>query len=115
VQIHHSGYVYLHETANPDRPASRRETIVMIRNLLIAAAFSGLSTVAFAQSNPHFVGEGSNPHVAYDAPSANVVGSADAFVTGGPDSTHYETRQVFRTQSPSLARNPSQIEAQSSN
>ena len=87
----------------------------MIRNLLIAAAFSGLSTVAFAQSNPHFVSEGNNPHVAYDAPSANVVGSADAFVTGGPDSTHYETRQVFRNQAPTFARDPSSIEAHSSN
>ncbi|WP_421993371.1 hypothetical protein [Roseococcus sp.] len=88
----------------------------MIRNLLLAAAFSGLSTLAVAQSNPHFIGEGSNPHVAYDAPSANVVGSADAFVTGGPDSTtSYETRQVFRTQAPSLARDPSQIVPQSSN
>jgi len=87
----------------------------MIRNLLLAAAFTGLSTMAFAQSNPHFVDEGSNPHVAYDAPSPNVVGSADAFVTGTPGTTRYETRQVFRTQAPSLARNPSQIEVDSSN
>lgn len=87
----------------------------MIRNLLLAAAFSGLSTMAFAQSNPHFVGEGNNPHVAYDAPTPNIVGSADAFVTGGPDSTSYQTRQVFRTQAPSVARQPSSIVVDSSN
>ncbi|TCH96658.1 hypothetical protein EJV46_18925 [Roseococcus sp. SYP-B2431] len=87
----------------------------MIRNLLLATAFSGLSTLALAQSNPHFVGEGNNPHVAYDAPTPNIVGSADAFVSGGPDSVHYETRQVFRTQAPSVARNPAQIVVDSSN
>jgi hypothetical protein len=87
----------------------------MIRNLLIAAAFSGLSTVAFAQSNPHFVGEGNNPHVAYDAPTANIVGSANATVSGTPSTTHYETQRVYRTQAPSFARDPSQIEVNSRN
>lgn len=87
----------------------------MIRNLLLAAAFTGLSTVAFAQSNPHFIGEGNNPHVAYDAPSANIVGSADATVTGAPGQAQYETQRVYRTQAPSIARDPTQIEVESSN
>jgi hypothetical protein len=87
----------------------------MIRNLLLAAAFTGLSTMAFAQSNPHFVGEGNNPHVAYDAPSANIVGAADATVSGAPGQVHYETQRVYRTQAPTAARDPSSIVVRSHN
>lgn len=89
--------------------------------LLAAAAVVGLfSATASAQSGftpsgPRLVGEGDNPHVEYDAPSANIVGIAEATVTGAPDQTQYETLRVFRTQAPSLARNPSQIVVDSSN
>jgi len=92
----------------------------MIRNLLLAAAFSSLSTLAFAQSNPHFVGEGNNPHVEYDAPTPNIVGSALATVSGSPGQTEYRTLRVFRTQSPSPdypygVNQPWQIPVDSSN
>jgi len=86
----------------------------MIRTTLLAATVAGLfSATAFAQSNPHFVGEGNNPHVTYDAPSANIVGSADATVSGTPGQTRYETQRVYRTQPPSFARQPSQIQVDS--
>jgi hypothetical protein len=72
----------------------------MVQNLLIAAAFSALPAIAFAQSNPHFVGEGDSPRVAYDAPSLNIVGSAHATVSGPSDQSNYETQSVTRTQAP---------------
>ncbi|WP_421992745.1 hypothetical protein [Roseococcus sp.] len=93
----------------------------MFRTTLLAAAVAGLFSVsAFAQSGfspsgPRLVGEGNNPHVVYDAPSANVVGSAQATVTGGPDESQYETQRVFRTQAPGFARDPAQIPVNSSN
>lgn len=71
----------------------------MIQNLLIAASISALPAIAFAQSNPHFVDEGDNPHVAYDAPTPNIVGGAIATVSGPNDQTHYETQRVDRIQS----------------
>ena len=88
----------------------------MIRTTLLAAAVAGLFSVnAFAQTGPRLVGEGNNPHVEYDAPSPNVVGSANATVTGAPGQVHYETLRVFRTQAPTPAQDPSRIEAVSSN
>ncbi len=73
----------------------------MIRNLLLAAAFTGLTAASAFAAGPRLVGEGDAPHVVYDAPSANIVGGANATVTGTPDTAHYETRRVFHTQAPS--------------
>ncbi len=73
----------------------------MIRNLLLAAAFTGLTAASAFAAGPSLVGEGDAPHVVYDAPSANIVGSANASVTGAPDQVHYEAQRVFRTQAPS--------------
>jgi hypothetical protein len=87
----------------------------MIRNILLAAAFTGLTAVSALASGPRVIDEAGSPTIVYDEPSANVVGSADAFVTGGPHATNYETRRVFRTQAPGLARDPSQIVVDSSN
>jgi hypothetical protein len=107
--------------AYPDRLDSSKGIIAMIRTTFLAAAVVGLfSATAFAQSGftpsgPRLVGEGNNPHVEYDAPSANIVGSANATVTGAPGQTQYDTQRVFRTQSPSVARDPSQIKVDSSN
>jgi len=93
----------------------------MIRTALLAAATVGLFSVnAFAQSGPRFVGEGNNPHVEYDVPSANIVGSANATVSGAPGQARYETQRVFRTQAPAAdygfgVDQPWQIEVRSSN
>lgn len=87
----------------------------MIRNLFLAAAFSSLTAASAFAAGPQLVDEANSPTVVYDAPSANVVGSANATVSGAPGQTQYETQRVFRTQSPSIARNPSQIVVDSSN
>ena len=87
----------------------------MIRNLLLAAAFTGLTAAGALAAGPQLVDEGSSPTIVYDAPSANIVGSANATVTGAPGQVQYETQRVFRTQAPSLARQPSQIVVDSSN
>ncbi|MBS7811087.1 hypothetical protein [Roseococcus pinisoli] len=73
----------------------------MIRTTLLATAVASIfSLSAFAQTGPRLVGEGDNPHVVYDVPSNNIVGSADATVTGPSDQAEYVTRRVFQTQRP---------------
>ena len=68
----------------------------MLRNVLFAAAMTGLfSAAAFAQSNsPQTV-------IVQPTPSwQSIVGGANAVVTGSPHEQEYHTRQVFRTQTP---------------
>lgn len=87
----------------------------MIRTTFLAAAAAALLSAPAFAAGPVLVDEANSPTIVYDMPSANIVGSADATVSGAPGQTQYETRQVFRTQAPSLARNPSQIVVDSSN
>ena len=87
----------------------------MIRTTLLAAAAAGLFSASAFASGPVLLDEASSPTVVYDAPSANIVGQAEATVSGASGQTQYETRRVLRTQAPSYARNPSQIVVDSSN
>lgn len=92
----------------------------MIRTTLLAAAAAGLFSASAFAAGPVLVDEANSPHVVYDMPSANIVGSAFATVTGTPGTTHYETQRVFRTQAPPASydfnvNQPWQIEVDSSN
>lgn len=75
----------------------------MIRTTLLATMFASLLSVgAFAQAadvGPRLLNDGEQPHVVYSAPSQNIVGRADAAVSGGAaDQTEYVTRHVYQTQ-----------------
>lgn len=92
----------------------------MIRTTLLAAAAAGLFSASAFAAGPVLVDEAYSPHIVYDAPSANIVGSANARVSGTPSTTSYETLRVFRTQAPPASydfgvNQPWQLEVDSSN
>ena len=112
--------LHIHETAYPDRFGFQWESFSMIRNLLLAAAFTGLTAATAFASGPVLLDEANSPTVVYDAPSRNIVGSANSTVSGSPGQTQYETQRVLRTQAPSShydfgVNQPWQIEVNSSN
>ncbi len=72
----------------------------MLRKILFASliATAGAFGASANTTGPRIIGDSSGWSVVYDVPSANIVGSANATVSGSAESRDYTTQRVFATQ-----------------
>lgn len=71
----------------------------MFRKILMASLIMSASAFgALAATGPQVMDEAQSRSITYDMPSANIVGSANATITGGDTDRDYMTQRVLRTQ-----------------
>jgi hypothetical protein len=86
---------------HPGAPHDEGKT-PMFRKMLIAGFIATAATFgAQAATGPMVVDESQSRSVVYDTPSANIVGSANATVSGNEQDHDYMTQRVLATQRPS--------------
>ena len=77
----------------------------MSRKILLATfiATAGAFSASASTTGPRIIGVPNGWSVVYDVPSANIVGSANATVSGSAEGHDYTTQRVFATQRPARA------------
>jgi len=72
----------------------------MFRKILFATLMATASTFGASATiiGPRIIGDANGWSVVYDTPSANIVGSANATVSGSADDRDYMTQRVIATQ-----------------